>query len=498
MIRDYKSKAPRGSHSHHRFRPLSLLGLPLVLVASGLYAALQILEPAAPPPVKATAPSQSTVSLALPESRYGEPAVEHAQGAPRIKPIAAAPATREALPKPLMLVDRIAKIPESNLAPINAPRLPARAISKPKLNWKEHRIRSGDNLATIFPKLGLGANLLHRIVNSSKTAAELARIKPGETLLAALDTEGKLQELILKHSAVRSLKILADGESFKAQVVERELEPRITHTAGTVENSLFISAQKTGLSDRLIMELANIFGWDIDFALEIRTGDSFSVVYQENFLDGEKYKDGPILAAEFVNRGRIVRAVRYVDETGRADYFTPDGKSVRKAFLRSPVDFRRISSRFQKSRWHPVLGKKRPHRGVDYAASIGTPIRASGDGKIVHRARKGGYGKAVIIEHGGGITSLYGHLSRYASKQRRGTRVRQGQVIGYVGKTGLASGPHLHYEFRINGIHRNPLTVQLPAADPIAKKYRTDFTQKAMPLLARLDALSKTMLADAN
>ncbi|HEC15964.1 MAG TPA: peptidase M23 [Sedimenticola sp.] len=505
MIRDYKSGAPYGFHSRRHFRPLSLLGLPLALVASGLYAALQYLEPVAPPPQNTAAPSLHTVSLALPESPYDEPATGPSQDAPLIKPAptaspaaSPAPPTPKVAPKSKQPPDRIARIPESDRAPVETSESPAGTAPRPRLNWKEHRIRPGESLATIFPRLGLGAGLLHRIVNSSKTAAGLARIKPGETLLAALDGEGNLQELILRHSAIRSLRILPDGDSFKAQMMERELEPRITHTTGTVKNSLFISARRTGLSDRLIMELANIFGWDIDFALEIRAGDRFSVVYQQDFLDGEKYRDGPILAAEFVNRGRVFRAVRYVDETGRADYFSPDGKSVRKAFLRSPVDFRRISSHFQKSRWHPVLGKKRPHRGVDYAAAPGTPVKASGDGRIIHRARKGGYGRAVIIEHGGGITTLYGHLSRYAPKQRRGTRVRQGDIIGYVGQSGLASGPHLHYEFRINGVHRNPLTVKLPAANPIARKYRADFLRKAAPLLARLDALGKTMVADAN
>ena len=307
-----------------------------------------------------------------------------------------------------------------------------------------------------------------------------------------------MHELILQHSAIKSLKIVPEGNSFSSQILERNLEPRTTHVSGVVQNSLYLSAKKAGLADKLIMELANIFGWDVDFALEIRAGDHFSVIYQEDYLDGKKFRDGPILAAEFVNKGRSFRAVRYVDESVWADYFTPEGNSVRKAFLRSPVDFRRISSRFQRERWHPVLGKKRPHRGVDYAASTGTPIKASGDGRIQLRGRKGGYGKTVVIEHGGGITTLYAHLTRYKAKQRRGTRVRQGDIIGYVGSTGLASGPHLHYEFRVNGVHRNPLTVKLPAANPIAKKNKEDFLQQATPLMARLDILNKTMLADAN
>ncbi len=245
------------------------------------------------------------------------------------------------------------------------------------------------------------------------------------------------------------------------------------------------------------MELANIFGWDIDFALEIRAGDQFTVVYQEDYLDGRKLRDGPILAAEFVNQGRTYRAVRYVDKNGHADYFTPDGKSVRKAFLRTPVKIARISSRFNLRRKHPILNRIRAHKGVDYAAPKGTPIRASGDGRISYRGRKGGYGKTVIIEHGGGISTLYGHMSRYARKKRTGTRVKQGDIIGYIGKTGLASGNHLHYEFRVNGVHRNPLTVKLPAAKPIARNLKADFERQIQPLIAQLDALSRTMLAKA-
>ncbi|MET0094196.1 MAG: peptidoglycan DD-metalloendopeptidase family protein, partial [Sedimenticola sp.] len=262
-------------------------------------------------------------------------------------------------------------------------------------------------------------------------------------------------------------------------------------------DSLYQSAQRAGLDDSLIMELANIFGWDIDFALEIRSGDTFSLIYEEKYLDGDKYRNGAILAAEFINQGRVVRAVRYEDEHGDGSYFSPDGKSMRKAFLRAPVDFRRISSRFTRERYHPVLGKKRPHRGVDYAASTGTPIKAAGDGKVIYRGRKGGYGRTIIIQHGQKYTTLYAHMSKYRGKVKNGSRVRQGQVIGYVGKSGLATGPHLHYEFRVNGVHRNPLTVKLPAAEPIAKKYRADFKQKSAPLLTRLDLVSQTMLATA-
>ncbi|MEN8179190.1 MAG: peptidoglycan DD-metalloendopeptidase family protein [Pseudomonadota bacterium] len=361
-----------------------------------------------------------------------------------------------------------------------------------------HKIVTGDTLSKIFKNLGLSANLLHKIVHSSKSAGTLTNIKPGEILHVELDEQNSFVNLTLQHSKVHSLFIEAteDGD-FNATQRTKDVELRTAHIQATIENSLYLSAQNAGLPDAVIMELANIFGWDIDFALEIRTGDRFTAIYQEEYLDGEKLRNGPILAAEFINQGRTYRAVRYEDAAGRADYFTPEGRSMRKAFLRAPVDFRRISSRFTKERWHPVLGKKRPHRGVDYAAKTGTPIRAAGDGKIVHRGKKGGYGRAVIIQHGQRYTTLYGHLSRYNKKAKHGSKVKQGQTIGYVGQSGLATGPHLHYEFRVNGVHRNPLTVKLPAAEPIAKKYRADFLLKTQMLTAQIDTLNRIVVADA-
>lgn len=363
--------------------------------------------------------------------------------------------------------------------------------------WLEEKVKPGDSLARIFSRLELSASLLHRVVNSSKKAKSLARIKPGQIIRVRLDEQDNFQELVLRRSAIKSLRILPVADGFQAMEMERSLEKHVAQTSGTITDSLYQSAKRENLTDTLIMELANIFGWDIDFALEIRAGDQFSLIYEEEYLDGEKYRNGPILAAEFINRGQVFRAIRYEDEKGNIGYFSPDGHSMRKTFLRAPVDFRRISSRFTKARWHPVLGKKRPHRGVDYSASIGTPIKAAGDGKVIYRGKKGGYGNTVIIQHGSQYTTLYAHMSKYRRGVTNGSRVKQGQVIGYVGKSGLATGPHLHYEFRINGAHRNPLKVKLPAAAPIAKQYRADFSQKSAPLLAQLDTLSKTMVAEA-
>ena len=381
--------------------------------------------------------------------------------------------------------------------PVISSKLDSADRAKDQTNRLSHKITRGDTLSSIFKEFGLSTSLLYKIINSSKAAKKLTDIKPGEILHVELDQEQNLKRLTLEYDKVNSFSINADDSGFTSSEQSKEVEQRTAHIHGVIENSLYVSAKETGLPEVTIMELAEIFGWDIDFALEIRSGDSFTVIFEEDFLNGEKLRTGPILAAEFVNQGRSYRAVRYEDASGKADYYTPDGRSMRKAFLRAPVDFRRISSHFAKQRWHPVLGKKRPHRGVDYAASTGTPIKAAGDGKVIHRAKKGGYGNTIIIQHAQGYTTLYGHMSRYEKSVRQGSGVKQGQIIGYVGQSGLATGPHLHYEFRVNGVHRNPLTVKLPDAEPIAQKYRADFLLKTQPLIAQLDTLHRILVADA-
>ena len=245
------------------------------------------------------------------------------------------------------------------------------------------------------------------------------------------------------------------------------------------------------------MELADVFGYDIDFALDLRDGDRFSVVYDQLYKDGERLRDGDIIAAEFVNQGRVHRAVRYVDSDGNATYYTPEGESLRKAFIRTPVDFVRISSGFNLGRMHPILNVIRAHKGVDYAASTGTPVRATGDGKVDFVGVKSGYGNVVMLKHGSQYQTVYGHLSRFRPGLSTGARVRQGQVIGYVGKTGLATAPHLHYEFRINGVHKNPITVALPRANPLPANVVARWKADNAAVVAQLDAISTSRVAQA-
>ncbi len=358
-------------------------------------------------------------------------------------------------------------------------------------------VKKGDTLSAIFKRLSLSARTLHDIIHSSKLAKRLTRIKPGQKLLITFNEDNSFKSLQYELDRVDTLIInkKADTNNYVVRIESKEIELKQQFASSTITNSLFASGYKAGLSSAMIMKLAQLFGWDIDFALDIRKGDSFAVLFEEKYIDGKKIGNGNILSAEFVNRGKTFKAIRYTDASGHTDYYSEKGLSMRKAFLRTPVSFSRISSRFSTGRKHPVLNRIRAHKGVDYAASRGTPIKSVGDGKVIFKGRKGGYGRVVIIQHGSKYTTLYAHMNSYNRKIKRGGRVKQGQVIGYVGSSGLATGPHLHYEFRINGVHRNPLTVPLPSASPIAKKYRSDFLTVADTMIAQLTLRKQATLA---
>jgi len=377
-------------------------------------------------------------------------------------------------------------------------RLPATEPSvseKAAEQWRTIKVKSGDTLSSIFARVGLNPQLLHTILSLGDEAENLKRIHPGEIIKLKLAEQSQLVELMYDIDPTRSLRIWGNHTGYQSSMIERPVERRVSQAAGVITSSLFEAGQQAGMSDALTMQLAGIFGWDIDFALDLRDGDRFAVVYDDLYVDGDHLRHGDILAAQFVNRGRTYQAVRYTDASGRSEYYTADGRSMRKAFLRTPVEFSRISSGFSTGRLHPVLNQIRAHKGVDYAAPTGTPIKATGDGKIAFVGVKSGYGNVIELQHGSRYSTLYGHMSRFASAIRPGSRIRQGQTIGYVGMTGLATGPHLHYEFRIDGAHRNPLTVQLPEAAPIAPAYRKDFLAKTQALLSQLEQKKNPQLA---
>jgi murein DD-endopeptidase MepM/ murein hydrolase activator NlpD len=362
-------------------------------------------------------------------------------------------------------------------------------------SWQSFKVKSGDTLSALFSRANLSAQEMLLVLEAGFDKSLLTQLYPGESIDIAYAADGTLEKLRYQPDRLRTLQVSRTPDGFAYKLDEKQVETRHAYASGVINSSLWQDALSAGLSENVTMQLAEIFGWDVDFALDLRGGDRFSVIYEEQYVDGDKIRDGSIVAAEFVNRGEVFRATRFVDDKEVSNYFTPEGRSMRKAFLRSPVDFRRISSKFQGARWHPVLGKKRPHRGVDYAAATGTPIRATGDGRVIHAGTKGGYGKTVILKHGQTYTTLFAHMSRYARGIRSGKYVKQGQIIGYVGKTGVATGPHLHYEFRVRGTHRNPLTVKFPDAEPLEKKYRERFNLESRPLLAQLDLLSQDLLA---
>lgn len=354
----------------------------------------------------------------------------------------------------------------------------------------EFIVRKNDTLDRIFRELKLDVAELAQIRQLPGVRESLDRLQVGDRITLIHD-DGALQALRRRVSETEILSVTRSADGFSAEFIPTPVEIREAQAQGEIESSLFVSAREAGVSPEIILRLANdIFGWDIDFALDIRPGDRFSIIYEQKFRDGEYIGDGRILAADFVNDGVTYRAIYYESADGKvSDYFAPDGRSMRRQFLRAPLEFTRISSHFNPRRRHPILNTIRAHKGVDYAAPTGTVIKAAGDGRVSFVGTKGGYGRVVILEHGGGISTLYGHMSRFAKGLRQGLRVKQGVTIGYVGSTGAATGPHLHYEYRVHGVHKNPRTVPLPDAAPISFEYMADFQAHASNLLARLDKL---------
>ena len=354
-------------------------------------------------------------------------------------------------------------------------------------------VHPNDTLDAIFRRLKLNLADLATLRALPGLKARLDSLRPGESL-HFMHRDGALVGLERRLNEEQTLKVVRDESGLKADVLQNPLESRPRVLRAVINSSLFEAVENAGGHDQTAVALADIFGWDIDFVLDIRPGDSFVVSYKELYQDGVYVKDGPILAASFTNQGKQYRAVRYVDPDGNGHYYTPDGRSMHKAFLRAPLEFTRISSGFNSARKHPILNLIRAHKGTDYAAPIGTPVRAAGDGRIIYAGPKGGYGNLVEIDHSRGITTVYGHLSRFAKGTRVGEHVTQGNVIAYVGMTGLATGPHLHYEYRVNGVFKNPQTVSLPDAESIDPRLRDDFQTRTAPLLAALEVSAGPVL----
>jgi murein DD-endopeptidase MepM/ murein hydrolase activator NlpD len=364
-----------------------------------------------------------------------------------------------------------------------------RVVPNNRFDVRTERVQNGDSLSRLFNRQNLKPQLLHTLTQAETGGNRVSQLNAGQTVEFRYTSDNSLAELAIIQSPFHQTVAIHSEAGWNIEQRHREPEIYIEQAQATINNSLFLAGARAGLPDNLIMELADIYGHLIDFVYEIREGDRFIVTFEKRYLDGEFIEYGNILAAEFVNAGESFLAVRYTDSQGDTGYYDENGVSLRKAFLRAPLNFRRISSNFKLARKHPILGKMRAHKGTDYAASAGTPIYAAGDGKISFRGTKGGYGRTVIIKHGNSIETRYAHLSRYG-KYKPGQKVKQGQVIGYVGMTGLATGPHLHYEFIVSGVHRNPRTIldKLPKAKTLPKAEIARFERIAEPLIASLGA----------
>ena len=362
----------------------------------------------------------------------------------------------------------------------------------PRNDWQTVRIDAGQTLGGVFADLGLSASTMHRVLEVPEAKQMATRLRIGSELAFDIGPDGTLKGLRFDQDEQRRIQLAVTDDGIERQVIERPMERRVMVASGRITSSLFADGAKAGLGIGTMNEMVKALQYDIDFAQDLRVGDSFQVVYEELWREGERLRDGGIVAVNFINGGKPYTALRFEHE-GRVEYYDFEGRPLRKEFMRTPIEFARLSSRFGPRR-HPVLGRMRMHKGVDYAAPTGTPIFAAGDGRVKFAGWQNGFGRTIVLDHGKGITTLYAHMSRLGA-YRVGQRVRQGTTIGYVGSSGLASGPHLHYEFRVNGVHRNPLTVTMPKPEPLVGPALAEFRRSTAPAMAQLKRIEGFQLA---
>ena len=386
------------------------------------------------------------------------------------------------------------ELPDAPIETLNDTQLPVRELpsnieeSAAQLQWQAVKVRSGDSLAKIFKRNGLNATTTHKVITAQGEGSKsLKKLGVDDIIRIGKDEQGSLVSLEYPLSKNETLYVNLQNQQYHAYKESKSVEVREAIAHGVIKSNFWHAAASAGLNDGQIISLANVFGWDIDFALDIRAGDSFNVIYENQYIEGDFIGTGNIVAAEFINQGESFHAIRFTD----GEYYSADGRSMRKAFLRAPVSFKYISSNFKPKRFHPVQKRWKAHRGTDYAAKTGTPVVAAGNGRVTDATYNKYNGNYVFIQHG--IVTKYLHFSKRAVK--KGQRVKQGQVIGYVGSTGLAAGPHLHYEFLLNGVHRNPRTVKLPDAKPLNQKYKQAFEVISKQRLAELTGSRRILLS---
>ena len=367
----------------------------------------------------------------------------------------------------------------------------AAEANSPLEKWENVKVRKGQSLDGIFRQQGFSARTLHEIMALNEDTGQLKKIRPGDLFEFQRFADDSFKRMRYAIDEARYLIVEHNGQQLHASTETRDIVTQTTETGGSIDSSLFLAGKKAGLSDNMVMKLANLFGWDIDFVLDIRAGDTFHLIYEKVYRDGSFLRDGEIVGATFNNQGEKFQAIRF-KLNGVSQYFAPDGRNMRKAFLRAPLNFSYISSNFNPKRFHPILKRVKAHNGIDYRAPKGTPVFAAGDGKVIQSAYSKFNGHHVFIQHANSIVTKYLHFTNRSVK--KGQRVKQGQVIGYVGSTGLAQAPHLHYEFLLNGVHRNPRTVSLPIANPLGEADLGDFKRQAAPVLTQLGRLESASM----
>lgn len=365
--------------------------------------------------------------------------------------------------------------------------------------WRQVDIKRGDTMAAILARLEVNAQDTANFLQAARESKAMRRLVPNKTIYAQTSAQGELLTMRYFFDNEELFLMEKVDDAFHMSEQKIELDKQIKMRSGTVNSSLFAATDKAGIPNNVAAQITEIFASDIDFYRDLRKGDRFNVVYETmHDNDGKQTKAGRVLAVEYINNEKSHQAVYFQSSNGEGGYYTPEGKSLRKQFLRAPLSFSRISSGFTNARFHPVLKKWRAHKGIDYAAPTGTPVMATASGKVSFSGTQRGYGKLIILTHDEKYDTAYGHLSAFAKGLRNGKRVNQGDVIGYVGATGMATGPHLHYELRVNGVQQDPSKVVLPSAPPIAANGMAAFKEETESLLARLDILRNTQLAALN
>lgn len=362
--------------------------------------------------------------------------------------------------------------------------------------WQTIKPRPGDSMATLFSRLGLSAKNLNEVLQKNPHAKALTSIKPNQQLQFLIN-KSQLEKLIIPINNTQSLTVYKEGLVYKTKIESKKMTSHSHYITGTIKGSLYTTAQRLNIPFKLIRQMTDILNKEIDFSRAIRAGDQFSIMYDAYYIDDKMVGIGDIQAVSYTNHGKTFQAIRHLSANGNADYFTPNGNSLKKAFSRYPIKFSHISSTFSLSRYHPILHYRRAHKGIDLAAPIGTPIQSTGDGVIVAIGRHNGYGNMIKIKHDKKFTTVYGHMLRFQKGLSKGSQIKRGQVIGYVGQTGLASGPHCHYELHMNNQPRNPTTMALPTAAPVPQKEMASFRAKSNTLLARLKLFEEANLASS-